>query len=134
VDTDASYDDFFTVATHDNPMTWEDANSAALGLQYAHSEFLTLVGGVSYDQSPIANSLEFTPKFVDTGTRYGFNGGLIASIEQWELGLIGSYFQYPDDRWVPYANDVNNDGLADSFTGTYKAASFETILSVNYRF
>ena len=72
--------------------------------------------------------------FVETGTRYGFSGGMMLSFERWELGLITSFSQYPDDRNVTWTVDSDDNGVADSFPGLYSAAGVETILSVNYRF
>ena len=78
------------------------------------------------------NTAERIPQFVDTGDKYGFNLGFVAHVEQWDIGLITSYFAYPDLQ-TPLV-DVDNDGLDDSFPGDYKAATYETVLSLNYRF
>jgi len=105
-----------------------------LGAEYILSRNMSLVGGTSFDQSPVRSGTDATPLFVDPGDRYGFNGGLLVNVQQWDLGFVTSYFYYPDDQTVVGVKDLNNDGIIDNFPGTYKASTFETVLSFNYRF
>lgn len=131
--SDSSSFDFFSQDVS-NPAEWDNTGKLALGAHYAHNDVVSFMGGVSAEQSPLRNSLLFTPMFVETGTRYGFSGGMQLSFERWELGLITSFFQYPTDYDINWTVDSDNDGLDDSFPGLYSAAGVETILSVNYRF
>ncbi len=125
---------FFTTSSLSSPATWVNTMNLSFGMNYVQSDVLTLLGGFSLDQSPLRENDEFTPMYVETGDRYGFNGGLLLNLDQWELGLIVSYFNYPDDKTISNAVDYDGDSLADSFPGLYSASAFETILSVNYRF
>lgn len=131
--SDSSSFDFFQQDVS-NPAVWENTGKLALGAHYTHTDVVSFMGGVSAEQSPLRNSRLFTPMFVETGTRYGFSGGMMLSFERWELGLITSFLYYPDDRNINWAVDSDNNGVDDSFPGLYSAAGIETILSVNYRF
>ncbi len=112
---------------------WDNAGKVMLGARYQYSPVLTLLGGVSADQSPSRNTIEVTPQFMDIGDKYGFNGGAQLHINQWDLGIITSYFSY-DDRTVPSLTDVDGDDKFDNFPGDYKASYYETVLSLGYRF
>jgi hypothetical protein len=70
---------------------------------------------------------------MDLGTKKSFNGGGVLHINQWDIGLVTSYFSYPDINLVGLT-DVNDDGLYDNFPGEYKASTYETVLSLGYRF
>ena len=131
--SDPALVDFFS-ADLSYPVSWDDAYKVMAGADYGLNQNISLVGGVSYDQSPIGNASDVTPLFVDPGDRYSFNGGLLISVNQWDVGFVTSYFYYPDDQTVTGVMDVNNDGIVDNFPGTYSASTFETVLSVNYRF
>ncbi|MGD8604870.1 MAG: outer membrane protein transport protein [Candidatus Zixiibacteriota bacterium] len=130
---DQTVTDFFT-ADLNYPTDWKNTGKFALGVDYQASRYIGFVGGVSFEQSPQRDTREITPLFVSPGDRYGFNGGILASINQWDLGLITSYYYYPDDLTVSGVVDLNNDGIDDNFPGTYSAGTYETVLSVNYRF
>ena len=75
---------------------------------------------------------ERTPQFVDTGDRLGLNFGFVTHIDRWDFGFVTSYFDHPDLKTGLV--DVNNDDIADSFPGEYRASTYETVLSFNYRF
>ena len=117
-----------------NPVEWNDAGKIMLGCQYDYNSTLTLLGGISADQSASRDATGFSPQLVDTGDKYGFNVGFLLHIEQWEVGLVTSYYYYPDDLIVYDAEDLDGDGIADQFPGEYKASTFETILAFNYWF
>jgi len=133
LEDDAVTNEFFT-ADMSYPTEWDNTIKAALGARYLATDYLTLVGGVSYDQSPLRDAQEITPLFVDPGNKLGFSGGIIAAIDRWELGLITSYVSYSDDETVGALLDTDNDGVADNFPGTYSANTYETVFTVNYRF
>jgi long-chain fatty acid transport protein len=109
-----------------NPVDWDNA-------RYLLHPKLTLVAGGSADQSPARNSTEFTPQLMDLGTKKSFNGGAIFHINQWDLGVITSYYSYPDINLVGLT-DLDEDGVFDNFPGEYKASTYETVLSFGYRF
>ncbi len=124
--------EFFT-ANPSSPVDWSNTAKVALGGMYEYSDLLTVVGGLSYDQSPAKDAKDFIPQFMDTGGKLGLNGGLLLHIQRWDLGLATSYIMY-GDRTATELTDSNGDGTYDSFPGTYKAATYETILSFNYRY
>jgi long-chain fatty acid transport protein len=116
-----------------NPVEWDNAGKVALGLRYLIHPKLTLLAGGSADQSPQRNSTEVTPQFMDLGTKKSLNGGGVLHINQWDIGLVTSYFSYPDINLLGLT-DLNDDGLYDNFPGEYKASTYETVLSLGYRF
>jgi len=124
--------DFFT-ADLANPVEWENSGKVSLGLRYEMNQVLTLLAGGSADQSPARSSTEFTPQFVDLGTKRNYNLGGILHINQWDIGLITSYYDYPDINLVGLT-DVDDDNMFDNFPGAYKAGTYETVLSLGYRF
>jgi hypothetical protein len=69
---------------------------------------------------------------VDTGDKYGFSGGVMFHIKEWDFGFASTYTSYPDLTIA--AIDSDGDGTADSLPGLYKAEQFETVLSFIYRF
>jgi long-subunit fatty acid transport protein len=124
--------DFFT-SDLSRPVDWSDAMAAALGLRYDYSSLLTLMAGGSFDQSPSADNELFTPQFMELGDKLTVNGGFTLHIAQWDLSMVTGYTSYPEattDQLV----DLDNDGIFDSFTGEYKAGTYQTALSFNYRF
>jgi long-chain fatty acid transport protein len=124
----------FLKADLSSPVEWEDAGKVMLGAAYDFNDKLTFLGGVSLDQSPTRSSSEITPLFVDLGTKYGFSGGLLYNTDRWQLGLITAYVHTPDDRTVSTLVDLDSNGIDDNFPGLYSAQTYETLLSVNYRF
>lgn len=132
VGADTSYADFFT-QDQSHPTEFNDAGRVALGLAYDYSNTLTLVGGVSADQSANRDAIGFIPQFVDTGDKYGFNIGALLHMENWTVGLVTAYTHHPD-LTITGLKDLNGDGNFDNFPGEYKAETFETTLSFDYRF
>lgn len=123
----------FLTANVTNPVSWENTIKGMIGLEYQFSQVITLLGGLSYDQSPSRNGVQITPQFVDTGTKRGVSGGVTFHIQQWDLSLVSSLVQQPDVT-VESIRDIDNDGSSDNFAGDYQADTYETILSFNYRF
>ncbi len=117
-----------------NPVDWDNTLKLAVGANYAYNDVLTLLGGVSFDQSPMSSSDLVTPLFVDPGDKLGFSGGLLMNFDRWELGLSTAYFYTSDEQTVGTLIDVDSDGIDDNFSAVYGANTYETTLSVNYRF
>jgi len=115
------------------PVEWDNAGKVALGAMYDVGSVFTMLAGGSADQSPARDSREFTPQFMDLGTKYGFNVGGTFHINQWDLGIITSYFDYPDVD-LRGLTDPNADDIFDNFPAQYKAATYETVVSFGYRF
>lgn len=123
--------DFFTVDLS-SQVEWKNAGKIAGGFSYDALNYLTVLGGVSADQSANRDAIGFIPQFVDTGDKLGINGGVLFHVQRWDLGLAVSYIDYPDlDVTVL---DKNLDEVYEGFPGQYKASTYETILSFNYRF
>ena len=131
-DSSAFLTEFFT-ADISNPVDWKNTGKVMLGVRYHFKEYLTLLAGTSMDQSPTRESTMLTPQFIDTGDKRAISGGVIYHRDQWDFGLSGSYTDYPD-KSVSGLLDADGDGLADTFAGEYKASTYETVLSFNYRF
>ncbi len=119
------------------PADWANAAKIMVGLAYEFPKFLTpdlgltVVGGASADQSPTRDSKELTPQFIDTRNKLGFSLGGIVHIQQWDLGLVTSYTRAQSGE----ANVLKMDGESfASLAGDYRAETYETILSFNYRF
>ena len=70
---------------------------------------------------------------MDLGDKLGLSAGFTLHIEQWDLGLVTTYINQPDAD-VALLEDVDGDGMTDTFLGSYKAATYQTVLSFNYRF
>jgi long-chain fatty acid transport protein len=124
--------DWFT-SNLSNPADWDNAGKVSLGLRYTLDPHLTLLAGGCADQSPQRNNADFSPQFMDLGTKKSYNLGGILHLNQWDLGVTTSYTDYPV---VDYSGlrDFDEDGLWDNFPGAYGAETFETVLSVGYRF
>lgn len=131
-DTSAFARDFFT-ADVSFPVDWKDAGKLMMGASYDAADFLTLLAGISADQSPAREAKRFSPLFVDTGDKYGFNAGLVVHVERWDLGMVSSYLRQPD-LTVSASNSFGQGEDFVSFPGDYQAAAYETVLSFNYRF
>lgn len=124
--------DFFT-ADVSRPVEWDNAGKVMGGVTFEYATWLTLLGGVSADQSPARSSSHQSPMLIDTGDKYTFSGGFIAHINQWDVGLVTSYTSFPDLN-IGGLVDLDSDGIIDNFPGAYKASTYETVLAFNYRF
>ncbi len=131
-DTSAMAREFFT-SNLSVPVDWKDAGKVMLGISYDYASYLTLLGGLSVDQSPAREVKQFIPQFIDTGDKWGFNFGFITHIERWELGLVTSIQTQPD-LGIGGLEEYDTDATMQRFPGNYKANTYETILSFNYRF
>ncbi|HWR81927.1 MAG TPA: outer membrane protein transport protein [Candidatus Deferrimicrobium sp.] len=123
---------FFT----DDPsfsVDWKNAGKVMAGARYEYRDVLTLLAGVSADQSPARDAGSFSPLFVDAGDKLGLNGGFIFHIERWDLGLATSYVRQPD-LTISASGDFGSQDNTVNFPGGYQAATYETILSFNYTF
>lgn len=127
---DPSVKDFFTadIATD---VDWKNTFKAALGGRYDMTPVLTLMAGVSLDQGVNPDKVGFLPQFVDTGTKFGFNGGLMLHLQTWELGFGGSVIANPD---LTVERSYDSEGSLVGFPGQYKATTFETVFSIAHRF
>jgi long-subunit fatty acid transport protein len=127
---DPSVKPFFTsdVSTE---VEWKNTLKTALGARYDVNTVLTLLGGLSVDQGVNPDKVGFVPQFMDTGTKLGFNGGLQFHLQTWDLGVGGSIISNPE---LTVERTYESDGSLKGFPGTYKATTFETVLSVARRF
>lgn len=129
---DTTYTRDWVTQNTSHPVDWENSGRAMLGAQFQATDLFTLYAGGSIDQSPARNATQFTPNFVDTGDKLGLSGGILFHINEWDFGIASSYTSYPE-LTIP-AIDSDGDGVDDSFPGTYKADTYETVLSFIYRF
>ena len=131
-DTAADMREFFTSDIAQS-VDWSNTIELMAGAAYDYSDFVTLLGGLSMDQSPARKNEQFHPLFFDLGTKLSFSTGLILHLEQWDLGVSTSYTRYPDAS-VEELEDIDGDGHPENFAGDFKAASYQTVFSFNYRF
>jgi len=124
--------DFFQTEP-DAPVEWDDALTLAGGFKFAYNPNLELMGGVSWDQSPATSNNLQTPLAIDLGEKLGIHGGITVHVQEWELTFSTSYIKHPEEDVSEFV-DLNNDGLFDSFPGSYKAETYLTTFSFNYRF
>ena len=131
--TDGEVASFLTTAT-DRPAEWKSAAKVAVGLKYDWISKLSLMAGGSFDQSADRDNKSTSPQMFDTGNKLGLNAGAILhATPRFDCSMALSYRHYPDLS-VSGFYDLNNDGVADSFPGDYKAETVETVLSFQYRF
>ncbi len=115
------------------PVEWENTAEFMLGAMYDYSSIFTILGGLGFDQSPARNETQFTPQFVDNGNKTNISLGVIAHLDRWDLSLVSIYQKQPDLN-IEGLDGYNADGVVERFPGDYKAETYETILSFNYRF
>ena len=148
-DTAATARDFFT-ADLSNPVDWEDGVSLMLGASYDAAAYLTLLAGASMDyrevsslsylipgvqsdQSDNVDEEAYFPQLSSQKDRYTLNAGVIFHINQWDLGLVGTYNKYPD-LTHPTISEEDGGRTPVSFAGDLKSQTFETVMSFIYRF
>jgi long-chain fatty acid transport protein len=128
----ASIRDFFT-SNLASPVDWKNSLKLAVGGSYDYNKYLTVVGGVSWDQGATKEET-FLPQFMDTGSKLGFSAGAQVHISRWDLGLMTSIIHQAKLDVTGSATDVNGDGTYDNFPGQFKGNDYETTLSFNYRY
>jgi hypothetical protein len=127
---DPSVRDFFT-ANIATDVEWKNTFKAALGGRYDMTNVLTLLAGISLDQGVNPDKVGFLPQFMDSGTKFGFNGGLMLHLQTWELGVSGSVISNPD---LTVGQSYDSEGSLIGFPGQYKGTTFETVFSIAHRF
>ncbi|MBI5267508.1 MAG: outer membrane protein transport protein [candidate division Zixibacteria bacterium] len=124
----------YLTANTERPTNWQSAAKVALGARYDLMSSLTLIAGGSFDQSADRNHETSTPQLVDIGNKLGLSfGGIVHAGQRFDLSLVLNWRHYPDLSTTAQ-NDLNGDGIVDSFPGDYKAQTIETQLSFGYRF
>jgi len=127
-----NFPNFFS-ANKAHPMEFNDAGRVAVGASYVTSDVLTLLAGISADQSATRDAIGFNPLFMDTGDKYRFNFGALFDVDNWTIGITQSYTHHPDLKQTGL-DDLDGDGIFDNVPGEYNAQTYETSFSVNYRF
>ena len=121
-------------ADTERPAKWKSAGKLALGARYDLISVLSLIGGGSFDQTADRDNNTSTPQLVDTGDKLGLSlGGVLHPTSRFNCALVLNWRHYPDLNSTAQ-NDLNGDGIVDSFPGSYKAQTIETQLSFDYRF
>ncbi|MBK7141833.1 MAG: outer membrane protein transport protein [bacterium] len=122
----------FFSENQESKVEFRNTIKAALGASYLALPYLSLFGGLAYDQGANRDGNAYIPQFDDTGDKIGVSAGLQFHVDRWDLGLASSYIKY-DDATIT-SLDKDQDDQFEGFPGSYKAATYETILSFNYRF
>ena len=121
-------------ANTERPAKWKSAGKVALGARYELMSVLSLIGGGSFDQTADRDNNTSIPQMVDTGDKLGLSiGGILHPTARFDFGLVLNWRHYPNLNSTAQ-NDLNGDGIVDSFPGDYKAQTIETQLSFDYRF
>jgi long-chain fatty acid transport protein len=115
------------------PMEWDNTTKFMIGAKYDLKSYISLLGGYTFDQSPIKDDVQFAPLFVDTGDKSTLSGGFILHIDRWDLGFVGSYTSMPDLD-IPVPDDFGAGENTVLFPGSYKGSTYETVFSFNYRY
>jgi long-chain fatty acid transport protein len=114
------------------PVDWDNTLRGSIGIEFMYSEYVTLRGGYSADQSPVKDG-SATLAFYDTGLKHSGSLGASIYFEKVTLDLAARYIQYPE--LTDGSNtDLNNDGVIDNVAGVYEGHAIESILQVTYRF
>lgn len=130
-DDPATEKDFFS-ANATSKVEFRNTMKVALGASYLALPYLSVFGGAAFDQGANRDGSAYIPQFDDTGDKIGLSAGLQFHVQRWDLGLAGSYIKSDDATITSLDKDM--DDQYEGFPGEYKAATYETILSFNYRF
>jgi long-chain fatty acid transport protein len=110
------------------PLAWEDVWRLSVGLNYYQSSRLTLRTGVAYDQSPIPNPVQLTPRlpdndrlWVSVGASYYISDKLSADFGYAHLVI--------DDT-----NIARTNSTGATLVGSYESDADLFSLGVNYYF
>ncbi|HSG99742.1 MAG TPA: outer membrane protein transport protein, partial [candidate division Zixibacteria bacterium] len=114
------------------PAQWDDAGRAMLGVQYHHTQDVTLLFGFSAEQT-IMSSSTATPHFIDNGLKYTGSLGATYTINRWDLGFMAAFTTY-DDINVGEPVDVNDDGVIDNVPAFVGGDAFRSAFGFTYRF
>lgn len=112
---------------------WSNTAKIMFGFGYDFNDAFTFLGGVQSDQSPFDGSEMFTPHFIDLGSKLAISGGIQLHINQWDIGIAQIYTNH-DDLTVSELTTMDEAGVSYNVPGDYKADTYETVLSFNYRF
>lgn len=123
--TDPAYTDLAS------PRDYENTYIGRFGLEYRLSPALSLLGGVYYDNHPVAPE-KVSPSLPDAN-RLGFSGGFDFKVSQ-QLGISASYlFIRSEENTVTGSRENYTAGISP-FNGTYNSIANVFSLSLNYSF
>ncbi|TKB26970.1 transporter [Desulfopila sp. IMCC35006] len=107
------------------PKDWDDSNAFRIGLTYTLTDYLTLMGGFAYDQTPVpTENIGF--ELPDSNAWIYSLGAQYAVTDKMDIGIAALY-DYKESRTAKSA-----DGKIDGeFTD---AAAFLITVGLNYRF
>ena len=132
-DTIAYMNEFFT-SDISRPVEWDDTYEIMAGAAFDYSEYLTLMGGFSYDQSPARTEKNFHPLFFDLGDKLTGSFGAQIHLDRWDLGFSTSYTQNPKVTVDELIIDEDGNGHPENFAGAFEGATYQTVFAFNYRF
>jgi long-chain fatty acid transport protein len=108
---------------------YEDALAFRIGTEYQATPKLTLLGGISYDETPVRDEA-INPEFVDAN-RFGVSAGLSYQLSS-RLALEGAYsFTYGQLRTARANTSLEN---LSNISGTYRTATNTAALGVSVAF
>jgi long-chain fatty acid transport protein len=110
------------------PLGWKNAWRLSLGLNYYQSSRLTLRTGVAYDQSPVPNPVQRTPRLPDND-RVWLSVGASYHINEKITADFGYSHLFIDDT-----NIARTNNLGATLVGTYESSADIFSLGINYYF
>lgn len=118
--SDAAWSQAFGLPAEKN---WVDTNAYRIGLEYAFSDFFTLMGGFAYDENPVPDeTLDFS--LPDSDALLFSVGARFQVTEQMELGF-GALYDYKESR------EVSNGAIDGEFTNS---SAFLFTAGLGYKF
>jgi long-chain fatty acid transport protein len=114
-----------------SPRDYENTYIGRFGFEYRLSPALSLLGGVYYDNHPVAPK-NVSPSLPDAN-RLGFSGGFDFKVSQ-KLGISASYlFIRSEENTITNSRENYTAGISP-FNGTYNSIANVFSLSFNYSF
>ena len=124
------YDD--GIATGDGvavePLGWQDVWRFSVGLNYYQSDRLTLRTGVAYDQSPVPNPVQATPRVPDNDRIWLSIGASYRVSDKLAVDFAYTH-EFLDDSNIARTNDTSN-----TLIGSYESEVDILSLQVSYLF
>jgi len=114
------------------PVDWKNTFKGSIGMEYEYTDVVRLRAGYMADQTPVEEGT-LHPAFFDSGLKHSFNAGLGLVFENVTLDLSTGYTAYPESKEAGNV-DIDNDGIVDNMSGTYKGHDVESILQFTVRF
>ncbi|MCP4568418.1 MAG: hypothetical protein GY841_12650 [FCB group bacterium] len=118
------------------PVNWKNTIKGSVGLEYLHTDVITLRTGYSADQSPVEVGT-MNPSFFDPGLKHSFSLGLGLNFENVTLDFATQYIKFDEcteSGNVYLESDGQTDDIVDNIAGVYSGSVWESIVQITVRF